>query len=49
MSSDAIVMMVVGCGLLWGGFAASVGFAIRHRKAAPLRQESQNRKERQDR
>lgn len=26
MSSSAIVMMVIGCGLLWGGFAFSVGY-----------------------
>lgn len=26
MSSSAIVMMVIGCGLLWGGFIASVSY-----------------------
>ncbi|MGI6736099.1 MAG: MetS family NSS transporter small subunit [Anaerovoracaceae bacterium] len=30
MSIDAIIMMVIGCGLLWGGFIASSINAIRH-------------------
>ena len=30
MSTGAIVMMLIGCIGLWGGFALSVGIAIRH-------------------
>lgn len=30
MSVGAIVMMVIGCGGLWGGFAVSCGIAFRH-------------------
>ena len=32
MSTGAIVMMLIGCIGLWGGFALSVGIAIRHGK-----------------
>lgn len=28
MSIDAIIMMVIGCGLLWGGFFVSSFYAI---------------------
>lgn len=30
MSIDAIIMMVIGCTLLWGGFIVSCAIAIRH-------------------
>jgi len=30
MSIDAIIMMVIGCTLLWGGFITSCVIAIRH-------------------
>lgn len=32
MSADAIIMMIIGCGLLWGGFIISCTIAIRHAK-----------------
>lgn len=32
MSTDAIILMVFGCTLLWGGFIASCAIAIRHEK-----------------
>ncbi|MGI6721612.1 MAG: methionine/alanine import family NSS transporter small subunit [Anaerovoracaceae bacterium] len=32
MSIDAIIMMIIGCTLLWGGFIVSCTIAIRHRK-----------------
>lgn len=31
MSTSAIIMMVIGCVGLWGGFAVSVGIALKHR------------------
>lgn len=34
MSTSAIIMMLIGCIGLWGGFALSVGIAIRHGKKA---------------
>ena len=30
MGTSAIIMMLIGCIGLWGGFALSVGIAIRH-------------------
>ena len=30
MSADAIIMMVIGCTCLWGGFILSCAIAIRH-------------------
>jgi len=32
MSAGAIVMMVIGCVGLWGGFAVSCTIALRHGK-----------------
>ena len=32
MSTAAIVMMIIGCGGLWGGFAVAVGIAIKSNK-----------------
>lgn len=32
MSASAIVMMIIGCGGLWGGFLVSCMIAIKHRK-----------------
>jgi len=32
MSIDAIIMMVIGCGLLWGGFLFSSFYAIKKDK-----------------
>lgn len=32
MSTSAIVMMIIGCVGLWGGFAVSVGIAIKSNK-----------------
>lgn len=32
MSTAAIIMMVIGCVGLWGGFAVSVGIAIKSNK-----------------
>lgn len=33
MSTSAIVMMIIGCVGLWGGFAVSVGIAIKSSKS----------------
>jgi|GEM_PF-875620 len=30
MSAGAIIMMCIGCGALWGGFAISSTIGIRH-------------------
>ncbi|MFQ8602887.1 MAG: methionine/alanine import family NSS transporter small subunit [Anaerovoracaceae bacterium] len=32
MSTGAIIMMIIGCGGLWGGFALSCIIAIKHGK-----------------
>lgn len=32
MSTGAIVMMIIGCVGLWGGFALSCGIAMKHSK-----------------
>ena len=32
MSTAAIVMMIIGCGGLWGGFAVAVTLAIKANK-----------------
>ena len=31
MSTSAIIMMVIGCGGLWGGLAISLYIAMKHR------------------
>jgi len=31
MSTGAIIMMIIGCGALWGGCAVSLGIAFKHR------------------
>ncbi len=32
MSASAIIMMIIGCGALWGGCAAAVIINMRHNK-----------------
>lgn len=32
MTTGAIVMMIIGCGGLWGGCALAVSIAIKHNK-----------------
>ncbi|MCI5898042.1 MAG: MetS family NSS transporter small subunit [Anaerovoracaceae bacterium] len=32
MSTGAIVLMIIGCGALWGGCAISLAIALKHRK-----------------
>lgn len=34
MSTSAIVLMIIGCGGLWGGFAVSVTLSFLHDKKA---------------
>lgn len=31
MSTSAIIMMIIGCGGLWGGFIVSCLIALKHR------------------
>ena len=35
MSTGAIVMMIIGCGLLWGGLAFNCSIAFKHMKDDP--------------
>lgn len=35
MSAGAIIMMCIACVGLWGGFAASVAIAFKHRHDSP--------------
>lgn len=32
MSTGAVIMMIIGCGGLWGGFIVSCAIAFKHRK-----------------
>lgn len=32
MSTSAIIMMIIGCGGLWGGFIATIIIAMKHGK-----------------
>lgn len=34
MSTSAIIMMIIGCGGLWGGFVVSCLVALKHRHDA---------------
>ncbi|WP_333859503.1 MetS family NSS transporter small subunit [Clostridium sp.] len=33
MNTGAIIMMIIGCGGLWGGFLVAVSIALKHSKA----------------
>ncbi len=39
MSTSAIVMMTVICGLVWGGFISCIVFVVRREKAKAARRE----------
>lgn len=32
MNTGAIIMMIIGCGGLWGGCAAAIAISMKHRK-----------------
>lgn len=32
MNTGAIIMMIIGCGGLWGGCAVAVAIAMKHRR-----------------
>lgn len=34
MSTEAIVVMIIGIGIIWGGLGASIGHAVRKSKSA---------------
>ena len=34
MTTSAVIMMIIGCGGLWGGFAVAVGIALKNRNKA---------------
>lgn len=34
MSTEAIVVMIIGIGIIWGGLGASIGHAVRKSNAA---------------